>query len=269
MQHKKESEYIVAAVVKYNAVWEKVYEALHLKEIELFEDKFVKETVSKISSSYITMLDEEYPENLKRVPFPPFALFYYGDISLLKKFDVSLAVIGNRHYSEYGEKMTRKIVKGVSKKLIIVSGMALGIDSIAADECLKNGGKTIAVLGSGIDYCYPSSNKWLYDLIKEKGLIVSEYPNDLAPLEGNFPRRNRIIAGLSRNILITEARVHSGTSITAHYALGTSDILCVPKRADEDSLCNKLIKLGAKLVTSTNDVLEEYERAINDAEFEL
>ena len=160
--------------------------------------------------------------------------------------------------SRYNCPSIKTLVSSLAKKLVIVSGLAIGVDSIAAEECLKSGGKTIAVLGSGIDYCYPSSSRYLYDEIKVKGLLISEYPNDLVPIDTNFPIRNRIIARLSRNLLITEARRHSGTSITVSFLQDCSSVMCVPQLATIDSLCNELIKAGAKLITTPADVLEEY-----------
>ena len=263
-----ERDLLIALSYRYNGEWEKMYDAIIKKENVSEEDVLLAK--QSINSQALTLLDKEYPANLMRANRPPFVLYYYGDISLLAKFDRALGVVGNREFSEYGELITRELVKGVSDKLVIVSGLAKGVDSIAADECLKNGGKTIAVLGTGIDICYPESSKKLYDTIKKKGLILSEYPNKTTQNNiDTFPKRNRIIAALSKNLLITEAKRHSGTSITVGFLNDAFNLLCVPQRANEDSLCNLLIKEGAKLVTCANDILEEYNLPEKNEEFEI
>ena len=133
--------------------------------------------------------------------------------------------------------------------------MAKGIDSVAHITSIHHGGRTIAVLGSGIDYCYPWENLELYKIIKEKGLVISEHPNIIPPEPENFPMRNRIIAGLAKGILITEAKKRSGTLITVNFGQSLSkEIMCVPYPCYEDSGCNQLIKEGAYLVEDADDV---------------
>lgn len=135
--------------------------------------------------------------------------------------------------------------------------MALGIDTVAHRSALRNNGKTIAVLGSGIDYCYPKSNEDIYQLMKQDHLILSEYPKGLVPLKENFPKRNRIIAGLSGAVLVTEAKQRSGTMITVGHALEQGkDIFCIPSRITDYLGCNYLIQQGAKLVNNVNDIIE-------------
>ena len=268
MESISERDLLIALSYRYNGEWENIYNAIIKNEKASIED--VNLAKQSINSQILTILDEEYPNNLMRATCPPFVLYYYGDISLLSRFDNSLGVIGNREFSEYGELMTRSLVKGVSNKLVVVSGLAKGVDSIAADECLKQGGKTIAVLGTGIDICYPESSKELYETIKRKGLVLSEYPHKtIGHNTDSFPKRNRIIAALSRNLLITEAKKHSGTSITVNFLHDAANLLCVPERANMDSLCNILIKEGAKLITCPADILDEYNLLDKNAEFEI
>ncbi len=238
--------------------WEDILQDIKRKRKD-FTEEDVKTALSSIKSNTITIIDDEYPDYLKRLFKPPIVLFYYGDISLMQDPSKSISVVGSRKCSDYGERMTNKIVSELaSKEFVIVSGLAKGIDSIAHKAALSAGGKTIAVLGSGIDNCYPKENYLLYEEIKKNHLLISEYPNDVLPNKENFPIRNRIIAYLSRTLLITEASKNSGSFITTSYALQNgSDICCVPHDAEKGSACNHLIKEGAKLVESAKDVIEE------------
>lgn len=264
----KSRKILLALVLKYNADWNSVYDAISNKE-EIKEEEIDK-LVSTITSKYVVIGDDEYPTHITHYFHPPFVLFYYGDISLIKTNDKCLGVVGSRNNTDYGERNTKELVKGVCNELTIVSGLARGIDSIAARECLKNGGKTVAVLGSGIDYCYPKENIDLYNQIKEKGLLISEYPGSTPPSQDNFPYRNRIIAGLSKNLLIPEAKKNSGTSITASLAVEMGQtVFCVPERAGINSLPNFLISCGAKLTESPDDILEEYKNSQSQLKFEL
>ena len=138
--------------IKYLGDWDKIYQALQLKEeLDLNE---VEKVISKNKSKFITILDEEYPSSLKESFKPPFLLFYEGDISLLNNDKHKIAVVGSRKYSKYGREMTEKLVKGITEDFIIVSGLAIGIDAIAHRSAIESGGKTIAVLGNGINFHY-------------------------------------------------------------------------------------------------------------------
>lgn len=264
----KSRKLLIALSVKYKGEWNRIYESITNKE--LLEEKEINRLVNSIKSKYVVIGDDEYPEQLKYYTHPPFVLFYYGDISLIKTSERCLGVVGSRDCSKYGEKITQELIKGVSNQLVIVSGMARGIDSIAARECLSNSGKTVAVLGCGVNICYPSENKDLYNQIKEKGLIISEYPDDINPSPELFPKRNRIIAGLSKNLLIPEAQRNSGTSITATFAIEMGQtVFCVPERAGRNSLPNYLISFGAKLTETPEDILEEYSSSQTPLKFEI
>lgn len=235
--------------------WDAIYDLL-VKRI-LFSDEFMNETIQSIKSKYVTILDPEYPSWLKNIYHPPFVLYYYGDISIIQDLSKNLAVVGSRNNSDYGEKITQYLVKDICARYTVVSGMALGVDTIAHKAAIENDGKTVAVLGSGIDYCYPLSNRKLYSKLKETQLVISEYPGSTEPSPDKFPARNRIIAALSNCVLVTEAHEHSGTLITVEFALSMGrDVMCVPYRADENSSCNDLISCGAFLVQKPEDIAQ-------------
>lgn len=241
--------------IKYNGDFHKILKALQTKE--KVTKKQITEAKMTLKSNYTTIISDDYPASLKEITCPPFVLFYYGDLSLLNR--QCIAVIGSRKPDDYGDYATRKIVKDLVKNdYTVISGMALGIDAIAHQSALSNHGRTVAVLGSGIDYCYPKSNIHIYNELKEKQLLVSEYPNDIAPKPYHFPTRNRIIAGLSASILVTQANKKSGTMITVGYALDQGkDIFCIPSRIDDPNGCNTLIQQGAKLILNINDIIED------------
>ena len=208
------------------------------------------------------MLDEDYPPFLNNVCHPPMVLFYYGDISLLGDYYKNISVVGSRECSDYGIEMTKRIVGDLSKKgYVIISGLAKGIDTIAHQTAIQNGGKTIAILGSGIDYCYPFENRELYRYLKEKHLVISEYPGHVEPDGYHFPIRNRIIAGLSKTLIVAEAYPRSGSLVTASLALSmNADVMCVPYPAGQKSQCNRLIMSGATLIENVDDVLNQMSR---------
>ncbi|MFA5686491.1 MAG: DNA-processing protein DprA [Bacilli bacterium] len=242
--------------LKYEGDWDNIYQAIKRKEP--INSHLYKELITTLKSEAVTIIDPYYPEHLKQCYKPPFVIYYYGDFSLLDKINSVVAIVGSRKASDYGKKMTRLIVSDLAKKMIILSGLARGIDATAHESAININGKTIAILGSGIDYCYPKENKQLYDLIKKDHLLISEYPNSCSPKQKNFPFRNRLIAILSKSLIVTEAGINSGTLITVSHALSYGrDICCVPYPADLYSACNSLIKQGAKLVENARDVYEE------------
>lgn len=247
---------IIAIVLKYKGDWNLIYRGIRQRE-EVEEEYYA--LIEKLKCKTTTMIDEDYPPFLKQVHHPPFVLFYYGDISLIANYYNNISVVGSRDFSEYGKDITEKIVGDLSKRgYVIISGLAKGIDGIAHRSAIDSGGKTIAVLGCGIDYCYPIENQDLYDLIKKDHLLISEYPFDTPPQPSNFPFRNRIIAALSKTVLVTEAGPKSGTLVTASLALFlNADVMCVPYNAGLNSECNRLIKNGAFLVESADDVIEQ------------
>ncbi len=240
---------------KYEGDYEKIMKAIKTKEtIDMdFYNKI------DFSINCITILDNNYPEEFKQLYKPPLILYYEGDINLLF-YKKKLSVVGTRKPSSYGKKVMHMIINEVLKMedVLIVSGLARGIDTLAHTLCLENKRKTIAVLAQGIDKYYLKNNQELLDRIKQEGLVISEYPPGVKIKKENFSFRNRIIAVLSKNIFVPEANSKSGTSITLNYALELGrNVLCVPKNIDADSLCNTFISQGAKPIISFYDVLED------------
>ena len=220
------------------------------------------ENLANDGINFTTVFDDNYPKLLKEIYNPPFILFYRGNISRL--YDSCLGVVGARKNSSYGEQVTREIVSELTRqKITIVSGLALGIDALAHQACLQAGGVTVAVLGSSLDWpnIGPSTNKQLArDILEQGGFLVSEYAPVFPASKITFPLRNRIISGLSLGVLIIEAAQSSGTLITGKFALEQNrDVFAVPGNIYNLTSVgtNNLIKLGAKLVTSASDILEE------------
>ncbi len=202
-----------------------------------------------------------YPEKLKEIKKPPTRLYAEGNVEILKDFGIS--VIGSRTNTQYGEEMCEKFTEELVRyDIIIISGLAVGIDSIAHKTCLKNGGKTIAVLPSGLNNIYPKENINLYkEIIKNGGVIVSEYEDNIKATSKNFLERNRIVAGLGAGTLVIEAGYRSGTTVTARYTKEQGKtIFCIPSSLQniKGKSTNELIKNGAKLVTDIKDILKTY-----------
>jgi len=238
----------------YQGDWDNILDAIREKKHDYTEQQ-IEDAYNSLKYKAVTIVDPEYPQYLKNCYKPPFVLFYYGDLSLLYDQEHLLSVIGARKCSEYGKKWTEKIISDLNNEYVIVSGFAAGIDTIAQTTAYNNGGRTVAILGSGIDYCYPSSNKELYEKLKEKDLILSEYPAKTLPNPNNFPFRNRLIAALCNCLLVTEAKSHSGTSITVNYALNYyREIMCLIAPINSGSECNRLIKSGAYPIENAQDV---------------
>lgn len=224
------------------------------------------ERIARADINIITFTSPEYPENLKNIYDPPPFLYVKGAI---RKQDAhSMAVVGSRSASEYGMKVTEEISRSLAAcGLTIISGMARGIDSCAHHGALAAGGRTIAVLGSGVDVVYPPENKKLYHTIVANGAVVSEYPMGTEPNSYNFPARNRIISGLSRGVLVVEASPKSGSLITARLALEQGrDVFAVPGNifSFKSRGTNNLLRSGAKLVESARDILEELQIHIDE-----
>ena len=248
-------EALLSLSLQYQGNWDRMYKALKEKERAPLE--LIGEYEKSGGANFITIMDEDYPPDFRYLNKPPLLIYYRGDVSLLKNKENTLAYIGSRDASSYGLSMAKKIVTGlVQNDVTICTGLARGIDAEAAKTALDCGGKLIAVLGNGIDFCYPSKNQELYERAIRSGLVLSEYPLLTAPSKENFPARNRMVAGLSKAVLVGEASRRSGTLITVQYALSISkDVGCVPFRADADSSCNMLIKDGAYLIENTEDAL--------------
>ena len=212
-------------------------------------------------SHFLTILDKRYPSQLQEIYSPPVVLFYQGDLELLDSKKL-LGVVGARQCSSYAlQALTQLLPNVIQQKLILVSGLAKGVDGLSHQLALKHHGKTIAVIGNGLDISYPSCNRALQTQIAHAGLLLSEYPLASRPLKYHFPLRNRIIAGLCQTVLVVEARHHSGSLITANLALQENrNVLALPGRINDiySTGCNELIAAGAKPVLNSNDILEEF-----------
>ena len=218
--------------------------------------------------NYFTIEDDIYPQCLKEISNPPLKLYYKGNLDLLKD-ERLIAVVGTRNPSSYGKLCCEYMVKKMtSANITIVSGFAKGIDSIAHKTSLLAGGKTIAVIASGLDIVYPASNLSLYREIEEKGLILSEYEAGVKPFKFNFPQRNRIIAGLSKGIIVVESKDRGGSLITADLALEFNrDVYAVPGDvfSEYSKGCNNLIRDSkAKSLSNINELLDDYSWKIEE-----
>ncbi len=207
----------------------------------------------------ITLKDDDYPRRLKDIYDPPALLYVRGE--LRKEDELAVAIVGSRKTAPYGRWITEKVGEDLAHHgVTVVSGMARGIDSLAHKGAIQGGGRTIGVLGCGVDVIYPSENKILFHQIIEHGAVLSEFPMGSPPEAGHFPKRNRIISGLSMGVVIVQASAESGSLITAGYALEQGrEVFAVPGNvgAEGSRGTNQLIKDGAKLVESSDDILEE------------
>ncbi len=207
----------------------------------------------------ITETDPRYPRLLREIPDPPGVLFWRGEPHMDDQ--LAVAIVGTRRATHYGLRQAERLSAGLSRAgLTIVSGMARGIDAAAHRAALRAGGRTIAVLGSGVVNVYPPEHVELADAIRASGSVISELPPLQKPMSGTFPQRNRLISGLSLGVLVVEAAGRSGALISAsHAAVQGREVFAVPGPADSRTSrgCHRLIRDGAKLVESVEDVLEE------------
>lgn len=230
---------------------------------EFIEDQLSR--LNKVNGRIITLWDNEYPSLLKKIYDPPVFLFVRG--KFVKEDQYSIAIVGTRSPSSYGKLMAERFAKELSGLgITVVSGLARGIDTIAHTATVHAQGRTIAVMGSALDHMYPAENKKLADHIEENGAVVSEFYMGTKTDPGNFPRRNRIISGMSLGTIIIESDEDGGAMITATTALDQNrELFCVPGPVTEKKSIgpNKLIKLGqAKLIQSIDDVIDELSAAL-------
>lgn len=229
---------------------------------DALDEKTISRALEKEQIQCVTINDNDYPALLKEIPDPPFCLFIRGNI---KNIQNPLAVVGPRKYSAYGKQITEEIVLKLARcNVEIISGLALGIDSIAHNITLQASGRTIAVLGSGInkDNIYPACHKQLSErIINSGGALVSEYPPGTKPNIFTFPKRNRIVAGMSLGTLVIEASEDSGALITAQCALDDNrEVFCIPQNITSSTAAgsNKLLKDGAIPVTAADDIINVF-----------
>ncbi len=208
---------------------------------------------------FVSIENEAYPRRLREIADPPYSLCYKGQLPEDKT--LSVAIVGARGRSAYGESVAKEIGKRLAQNGVnVISGMARGIDRDGHMGALDGGGATYAVLGCGADMCYPRENRFLYDRIPASGGIISEYPLGTAPLPAYFPQRNRIISGLSDATVVVEARLKSGSLITADYALEQGkDVYVVPGRVSDplSQGCNALIRQGAVILNDLDEFIKE------------
>lgn len=211
---------------------------------------------------FICLADKEYPVLLKQIPDPPFLLFVKGNKKVFQNSQI-ISIVGTRKMTNYGREITEKFAFDLAQAgITVVSGMALGVDAAAHNATLSAGGKTVAVLGNGVDLPFPASNASIYyKIIESGGAIISEFAPGTPPNKGTFPRRNRIIAGISQGILVTEGAEDSGSLITANYGLEFKrKVFAVPGpiTSQLSAAPLRLIEKGAKLVVLPEDILKEF-----------
>ena len=250
---------LIYLAIKYEGDAERIFAALQLHEDIDVSYEEVKRVCGGLKCKAITFLDYDYPEGLKRVCRPPLVLFYYGDITLLSDKKTKYGVVGSREYSEYGKNATQKLVSEIGKDKVIVSGLAKGIDALAHQMAIDSGARTVAVLGSGIDNCYPLENLELYEEIKRKHLVISEYPGFSEPKQGHFPKRNRIIVGLSDFMIVPQINSYqSGTMISINLCLQMNKpLFVVPYPVFERTINNEIIKEGADIALNGRQILDD------------
>lgn len=236
-----------------------------VKAVPNFIESYKSQDVKRLREQYKTfpsfsILDDIYPEWLKEMYNPPTLLFYQGNLKLLNF--PKLGFVGSREMSKEAPKITYKLIEELKQNFVIVSGLARGVDTSSHVAAIKQQTPTIAVIGNGLDISYPKENRKLQEYLATHELVLSEYLVGEPPLKFHFPERNRIIAGLSRGIVVVEAKQRSGSLITSRYALeGNREVFAVPGDIlnRNASGCNQLIQQGAaKLITHGQDIMDEF-----------
>jgi DNA processing protein len=216
-------------------------------------------SLEKIGARLLTWEEEEYPPNLKQIYDPPPVIYIMGEVA--PQDQRAVAIVGSRYPTTYGRMAAERISFGLGKLgVTVVSGLARGVDSAAHQGALASGGRTIGVLGCGIDIIYPPENRDLGDRVSSQGAVISEFPLKTPPDSDHFPIRNRIISGISLGVVVVEATLRSGSLITARFALEQGrEVYALPGNVDSarSEGTNRLIKQGAKLVIRAEDIVEE------------
>ncbi len=236
---------------------EQLDKLLHFRNVDFLDNILI--SLQKDNINVLTFLDKDYPGNLINIPDRPAILYYKGNFNT--EDGLAIGIVGSRKATSYGkwacERFTRELAR---MGITIISGLATGIDTYAHKTALESGGRTIGVLGNGLDIIYPKNNKNLYDEVARNGCVFSEFPLGTEPFYYNFPQRNRIISGLSIGVVVIEAKEKSGSLITAHHALEQGkDVFAVPGNINSvySIGTNKLIKDGAIPLLCIDDILQE------------
>ena len=249
------------ALGKIEGFGPKLINTIQQQRSQINPPELLKQQLQK-NPQFWTPSDDNYPRLLLEIPSPPPLLYYQGQVNLLenKGNTPMVGIVGTRYPTDHGRRWTRKIAIALVKHgFTVVSGMAAGIDGIAHQACLENGGRTIAVLGTGVDMVYPSHHRQLHRDLQKRGLIISEYPSGTPGDRRHFPARNRIIAGLSRAVLVMEAPEKSGALITARYANEfCRDVYTLPNSPDiaQARGCLRLIHHGAEMILTEHELLD-------------
>lgn len=248
-------EALIALAIKNHGDWDAIIADIRSRKSVDYEEG--RELLKSIKCKVLTSLDAEYPDYLRNECHkPPFVLFYYGDIRLIQDRHRVLTVVGSRDCTDYAAKKTRSLCQAIADKgYIICSGLARGIDTVAAEATCSFPGKSIAVLGCGIERCYPLENESLQERISKNGLVISEYPGMTLPDPRHFPARNRLLACMCHGVFVGEVRPRSGTMITVAFALHYNrDVGTLPFRCDEEASNNSLLKNGSALIENVEDL---------------
>lgn len=227
--------------------------------LRTFSIVHVEERLLQHGCEILTWDEDGYPELLREIPDPPPVLYVQGRKQLLNR--EGLGIVGSRDMTSYGKEVAQRIAQEISPYFVVVSGLAAGVDAVAHETALRLGYPTVAVVATGLDIVYPSSNRDLAKKIVDNGLVVSEYPLGTPAVGYRFPQRNRIISGLSKGVLVCEAQLQSGAMVTAKHAMEQNrDVFAVPGPifSRQSDGCHALIQDGAKLVRTAADVLGEY-----------
>jgi DNA processing protein len=232
--------------------------ATAIKEASAADGRRVLDQLAAIGARVLLAGDPDFPASLEEIPDAPAVLYAWGDVSLFAR--PCVAFVGSRDHTRYGAEAASVLAGAVAQQAVVVSGMARGIDALAHTAALDAGGKSIGVLGNGFGVIYPAANRALYDRMVAHGCLLTEHPPGERPHAGSFSRRNRLISGLSRGVVVVEAAVGSGAIVTANLGLEQGrEILAVPGPITSRTSvgCNRLIQQGAKTVLCAADILEE------------
>ncbi|MDO5519492.1 MAG: DNA-processing protein DprA [bacterium] len=236
------------------------------KDIKRIKKEYIE--IQRKGYQFISIEDSRYPKKLRTLYDPPYGIYVNG--KLPKENVLTIGIVGARSCSQYGKEVAKYFGYHLAEAGVqIVSGLARGIDGYSHEGALRAKGYTLGVLGSGVDYCYPSENMELYMKMEQSGGIMSEYPLGTVPRAGNFPRRNRLISGMCDGLLVIEAKLKSGSLITVDQALEQGrDVFAIPGRITDmlSSGTNNLIKMGAELVTTPQEILEFYRTRYEEKE---